>query len=191
MSTTAPPRWKIASVVIELSYDPYPDFSDLGEYTSDWGPGCINCATDEFYDHIETLAELIVDEEERDAFLYDAIPATNHRSHTCFRPYAGGEPPGTPDFYTAGRQDYERMEAYERNEWSYQCVSVRITFEDEDGDEEEVETSCLGGVESDSGDAYFRELAADRVHDSAQDIKEYAPVEDVVALLATAKIEFV
>lgn len=41
------------------------------------------------------------------------------RGRECrfFKPYAGGETPGTPDYQKYGKQDFESIEAMQRGEW--------------------------------------------------------------------------
>jgi len=53
----------------------------------------------------------------------------------------------------AAVRDYERMEAYNKGDWCMTIVQAALVV---DGDE--MERSCVGGVESDAGEKAFQEI---------------------------------
>ncbi len=78
-----------------------------------------------------------------------------------FVPAMTGEETGNPD---SPRQDFERMEDYNRGEWNMTfCRAVaEVSI---GGVIQRVTSGGIGGVESDSGEDYFAELRADEFAD--------------------------
>lgn len=76
-----------------------------------------------------------------------------------------------PEVQRYAREDRERLEAYNRGEWW--CIGLRATVEllhssgpgATVGTVHRLSTGGLWGIESDSGEAYFREVAAEEVAD--------------------------
>jgi hypothetical protein len=73
---------------------------------------------------------------------------------------------GEPDAAKYAAQDAERLDAFNRGDWIMVGVRLRATVDlapDDDGriSTIEITTPGLWGVESDSGENYFREIAAD------------------------------
>lgn len=79
------------------------DLSDIGKYDDKPEPWVIVRRDDEY------LSKLEEDEEWQ-------MPEFGGECR-FFVPYAGGEAPGTEDYQKNGKQDYERMESYERGNW--------------------------------------------------------------------------
>lgn len=71
--------------------------------------------------------------------------------------------PGSDPEYA--RQDYERMEAYERQEWCMVGVRAEARVILSGTVIQELTSSGIWGVESDSEDDYFRELAEQELDD--------------------------
>lgn len=95
---------KIVSIRFVTKTEEQPDLSYIGEYTDKPEPWVF------VRKHKDYLANL----EKRDENYELPI-----RSLDCrfFKPYAGGETPGTKDYQEIGLLDYKEMEAYERGEW--------------------------------------------------------------------------
>lgn len=76
----------------------------------------------------------------------------------------------------AARADYERLRAWCNDQWSY--VGVIVHRLDHDGEKIEDQAASLWGIESDAGDylkEVSRELAADILHDHAEELAALAP----------------
>lgn len=95
-----------ASRLLKITFvkkrDASPDLSFIGEYTDkkdDWvivrNPG--DSLDADYY------ANLVAADEE--------FVGRRHREYLYFKPCAGDEEPGTPEYQKYGRQDYERMES--------------------------------------------------------------------------------
>lgn len=76
-----------------------------------------------------------------------------------FIPAMTGEETGNPD---SPRQDYERMESYNRGEW-YMCYCYAEAVVVVDGVRQKIRSAGLGGVESDSDKSYFDEVKGDEL----------------------------
>jgi hypothetical protein len=72
-------------------------------------------------------------------------------------PYAGGEEPGSADYQKYGLQDFARMEAYERGDWSFLYIHARAIVRLKAGNTIVVRSLGLGGVESDDDWACYRD----------------------------------
>lgn len=105
-----------------------------------------------------------VDDNWEDSF---EIPRES-RKFSFFRPYAGGEKPGTDDYRKYGMQDYRRAEDY-GNGWSYVGIYAEATIE-VNGREQTIRSGGCYGIESDSGEDYFAEVAADALNELAADL---------------------
>jgi hypothetical protein len=132
---------RIESIRIVHECDTDPDTSYIGEYTDTPSPWaiCRRCG--------EYLAQCGDDHE---------IPDKG-REYRFFLPYAGGEEAGTPDYIKNGKQDYERMESLNRQEWYYigiKAVAKLIVS----GVCQTIVANGLYGIESDSDTSYFTEV---------------------------------
>ena len=155
--------------------DVYPDLSLMGEYTSRHGePFAIDRRTGQLYgDNSDTvLAEGLprdLDWRTYQFFLPTALAdhqgSWNHvprrvigecwkrQSATMIR-YGIRSGKKTLDLdILAAVRDYERMEAYNKGDWCMTIVQAALVV---DGDE--ITRSCIGGVESDAGEAAFQEI---------------------------------
>ncbi len=95
----------------------------------------------------------------------DAIKRENagRGEYKYFLPAMTGEETGNPD---SPRLDYERMEAYNTGDWHMRfCQAVAVVSIK--GVMQRITSGGLSGVESDSGEDYFAEIASDEFDDLA------------------------
>ena len=155
--------------------DLYPDLSLMGEYTSRRGePFAIDRRTGLLHD--DDSETVLASELPRDLdgrtypfFLPTAVAdyqgSWNHVPTrvigNCWKQQSAamtryeirsGKKTFDLDILAAVR-DYERMEAYNKGDWCMTIVQAALVV---DGDE--VERSCVGGVESDAGEEAFQEI---------------------------------
>lgn len=142
--------------------DESPDTSTLGVYTDDFEPGVI----------VRKLARYL------EALPEGAILPNKGREYRCFRPYAGGEKVGTKEYYEYGMTDFERMEGLNSGQWSYigidavACVSVSVdngmTWKSD-----RLTSGGLWGIDSNSGEAYFKEVKGEELAALSTYLAEY------------------
>lgn len=137
---------RIESIKIERTIDDNPDYSWIGEYTDELCDGVIVREFDEFYEKLPQDTEM----------------PERGREYRAFRPYAGGEKPGTDDYYRYGRQDYDRMEDYNRGGWCFVGVRAVATVY-VNNVRQELSSGGLWGIESDSGNEYFAQVAGEQI----------------------------
>jgi len=141
---------EITKVSFVKSCEEYPELDCIGEYTEKLSDGVIVRRFTEFY-------EKLTEEQKRN------IPS-NSRECRFFKPYAGGEKFGTDEYYEYGMQDYRRAEDYNNGGWCYLVVHAEaevITPGNSfppSGLINTIKSGCLGGIESDSDQAYFDEV---------------------------------
>jgi hypothetical protein len=155
--------------------DVYPDLSLMGEYTSRRSePFAIDRRTGQLYgdDSEIILAEGLprdLDWRTYPYFLPTALAdhqgSWNHvprrvigecwrRQSAAMARYGIRSSKKTLDLdILAAVRDYERMEAYNKGDWCMTIVQAALVV---DGDE--IERSCVGGVESDAGEEAFQEI---------------------------------
>jgi len=134
-----------------MKADEYPDISFLGKFTDDAEPWAIVRADGDY------LANLGADYE---------LPAKG-REFRFFRPYAGGEPEGTPTYLKYGLQDWKRAEGLNRGDWYFIGIyaEAEVSYAiDRPGHHrlEWLRSGGLWGIESDAGD-YLQEVARDEL----------------------------
>jgi hypothetical protein len=143
---------KIENINIKVMVDESPDTSFLGEYTDEWESWVI---VRKYDDYLENLP----DETE--------IPL---RGRHCrfFKPYAGGEKPGSKNYQKYGMDDYRRMEGLARGDWCFYGImaEAEVSYPVGQGSRrlETLTSGGLWGVESDSGD-YLRQVADEELAD--------------------------
>jgi len=96
-----------------------------------------------------------------------------------------------PNDYLNAWEDAERIELYNRGDWDFVGVYAKVVFEGDDGWRMEVRSHGLWGIESDSDDAYFAEVAAEEAEQLVDDLKGYRTlspgvVAEVDAMLGAA-----
>lgn len=148
------PKLRIESIRIVAIVDDAPDTSYLGEYTDQQSNWAIDRQSGEF------IADLPEDHE---------LPERG-RDYRYFAPYAGGEKPGSADYRSAGKADFDRMEALNSGDWCYLGIraEARIVVE---GVSQQITSAGLWGVESDSGDDYLAEVGAEELQQLAEQLK--------------------
>ena len=152
---------RIESVTIKKLYDESPDTSYIGEFTDTLEEGVIIRATGEYYNPSQEDQE---------------IP---DRGRECrfFKPYAGGEKPGSKDYEKYGLQDYKRMEALNQGDFCFLGIRAEaVTARSTDGKTwkmDKITSGGLWGIESDSGDSYLLEEAKSQLNELRGTLKEY------------------
>jgi len=134
--------------------DESPNLSDLGQYADTPGEGAIDRQV-EAYARGEQL--------ERGEYRY-------------FNPTLTGEQTGNPD---SPREDYQRMEAYERGEWCVWGIRASVTVKIPIGGTSAgghirhvVESPGLWGIESDSDESCFDEVFGEESDTLARMLRE-------------------
>lgn len=135
---------KIDAIEIVHEVDTDPDLSYLGEYSDEWREGAIDRHPDDRYGRYATF-----------------------QGYRYFIPAMTGEETGNPD---SPRQDFERAEAYNRGDWGYVGIYARariLTGIVRGGyaSAQTVRTPGLWGIESDSDEDYFAEIAKQELTD--------------------------
>ena len=131
----------ISSISVEHEDDPYPDTSYIGEWTDKPDEWVIDRR---FGGYIALLPD-------------DYKLPSRGREYRFFRPYAGGEKPGTTTYQEYGKHDWERMEGLERGTWSYIKIVARATVV-VNGVTQTLSSGGRWGVESDSGPECLAEI---------------------------------
>lgn len=176
---------RILSIKIERILDTDPDTSNLGEYSNTPKEGAI----DRKYSQETSAAILLLshaanrleNSDDENTSIGDAIMILDEareelsdkndgdmlcHEYRYFNPSDNylGEPAEDIAKYT--REDYERMEAYNRDEWSY--IGIRAVAQvqlQQHGTIQTVKSGALWGIESDSDESYFREVADEQLHE--------------------------
>ena len=197
---------KLRSVKIKHISDYDADTSCLGEYTDDGDDYniCRHCGEyvidAERYDRLCDLIQGDIYEignEEMSDKKFDILDAAfntvlnkfeglrhdcqhDSRHYNYFTPFAGGETPGTKDFFKYGMQDFKRMEGLTRGDWYFIGIVAEAVVEYETNAYgmpvsyrlETFTSSGLWGVESDAGD-YLDEVEKDELADLKRHLEEF------------------
>ncbi len=140
---------EIVNIKVVYILDENPDTSFLGEYTDEYDP----C----YFDREEgkMLRTLERDKE------YE-MPSVG-REFRFFKPYAGGEEPGTPRYVRYGKQDLARMEGLNRGLWHFLGIRADAVVKLGNGDLcQKITSGGLWGVESDADD-HLKEIEDDEL----------------------------
>ena len=139
---------EIVNIKVVYLVDENPDTSFLGEYTDEYDPCYFDCEGGKM---LRTL------ERDKD---YE-IPSKG-QDYRFFKPYAGGEEPGTPRYVRYGKQDLDRMEGLSRGLWHFLGIRADAVVKLGDGDLcQKITSGGLWGVESDSDPCHFKEVEDD------------------------------
>lgn len=103
-----------------------------------------------------------------------------------FIPAISGEESGNPD---STKEDFERMEAYNRQEWwSYGVMAKARTYVN--GILQEITSAGLWGIESDAEEGYFEEISAGEVSELKKILIALCfPIEEIDNAFAVVAIE--
>jgi hypothetical protein len=189
------PKIKIESIQVFAEYDESPDTSTLGKYTTkddDWN---IDRKHNDFVIKlrqreriIEKLQEQIDYADENPRITPDVVTRLKKRiekiersfpsdsfldrnAYEYFKPYAGGEKPGTADYKKYAWQDYKRMESLNNGNWQYIGIiakaKILIPLPSNPGSYQyqTISSGGIWGIESDSGEEYLQEEAAAQIVD--------------------------
>jgi len=178
---------KIKSITVQSEVDECPDFSFLGEYTESSDTWNVVVQTGEYVRKIEqrqelvdTLNDWISDFRDNNADpdmiqryrirrkkIIDSgdmeHPSFNGSHYRYFKPYAGGEKPGTPEYKKYAMQDFERMEAHNNDHWCFIGIIATAEIVTENGTIQRIHSGGLWGIESDSGEEELLSTAQDEI----------------------------
>lgn len=110
-------RPKIDEVHVEAIIDDYPDLSWIGNYTDDLEPGVIVRSEEEFYEKLPCEMERDVDGKFIGKGEPEIPPVGRH--YRGFKPYAGGEPIGTKNYYKYGMEDFKMIKRLEQGDFAF------------------------------------------------------------------------
>lgn len=128
---------RIEAVILRVTADETGDLSDLGEFVAQWSPGCVDRQKAGTWS--------------RGEFRYWK-PSGN---------YAGIS---KAEEHKYNRQDWRRAEAAARGDWWFVGVQAEAVVYIA-GVRQVLSSGGLWGIESDSGSAYFEEVAREQVAD--------------------------
>ncbi len=174
---------KIERVRVLRAVDCDADLSTLGEYTDAYDEDAILVSAGEYVKDLPCQdCDKLREEHQQTATIAHVADCENPDDCDCegadvcedwnpeipergrefrfFRPFSGGETPPNADYYTSGMQDFQRAQDYSRNEWCYTGIravaDIRVN-----GVHQQVSSGGLWGVESDSEESYFAEIASE------------------------------
>lgn len=153
-------------IEIRLATDTNPDLSWIGDYSGTRGP-----------------EDRTIDRQAR-----------GDRSRGEYRYFIAcnsGEETGNPD---SVEQNYQRMEDYNRCEWCCYGVIVRAVIDVHESNHRRtmaIDSPGLWGVESDSGEDYFREVARDELSVIRAELTDLGITDKAIdAALADAELKY-
>lgn len=211
------PKKVINQIKIITETDESPDTSCIGEYTDSHDNWIINRATGEYCDTIYKRQRIIDALKERIDCPEDFCPENADRKqwelnqvrrmHTIeisgnvdfpnkgrtyrfFKPYAGGEKPGTKEYKKYGLQDFKRMEALIAGQWGFfgTHAEAEITMT-KTGVSFTIQSSGLWGIESDSENRYIKILAKEQLEELTELLTELGFSKTAIAKAMENKIE--
>lgn len=183
---------KIESIQVFADYDESPDTSFMGEYTTKAADWSIDRRKNDFVFKlrqreriIETLNEWIENECENPRITPEVIAHYKKRvekiecsfpddcyidrnSYEYFKPYAGGEKPGTADYRKYAMQDYARMESLNNGNWQYIGIIAKAKILipsniPESAQYQTISSGGLWGIESDGGKEYLDDIITEEL----------------------------
>lgn len=160
---------KISKITVKHILDEFPDTSFIGEYTDNLEDGVIVREFDKFYEDL-TEEEL------------ENIPSRG-REFRCFKPYSGGENPGTEDYKKYGFQDYQRMEQLNRGHFCFIGIKAEaeILTSQNNGQSWLINSFSSGGlwgIESDSDKSYIEDVEKEQIEELFSELKEIGFTEE-------------
>lgn len=87
-------------------------------------------------------------------------------------------------------EDYRRMEAYNRGDWCMCGIYAEAKVE-AGGTTQRVKSAGLWGIESDSGEAYFREVGAQELTDLADILRGMGASEEDISAAMSGELEII
>jgi len=150
-------RRKICSIKVVHLIDDNPDTSFLGDYTDEY---------DEFHFDREQGRMLRTLEREKDY----TVPEKG-REYRFFKPYAGGEKPGSTLYIRYGKQDLARMEGLEKGNWCFIGIRADAIVRLTDSDLcQKITSGGIWGVESDCPE-YHKDLEKEELTGLRDELK--------------------
>jgi len=149
----------IRDIKIVHDTDCSPDFSHIGEYTSEPGP-----------------EDRTINREERGDM--------RHGEYRYFVAAMSGEETGNPK---SVEEDYKRMEDYNRQEWGFLGIRADATLY-VNGCMQKITSAGLWGIESDSGNDYFEEVAKEQLAELTETLKTLGFTSQAIKKALPAKL---
>lgn len=86
------------------------------------------------------------------------------REYRFFKPYGGGEKPGSEDYQKNGLHDWKRMESLNRGEWCFVGIYAKLAYQiGKHGVIQTLRSGGLWGIESDSGKEYVEGIGKEEL----------------------------
>jgi len=150
----------IDKIRVRFFLDQDPDTSYLGEYTDNLEPGVIIRQEGEFYEHLP--AEMKRDADGRFTGKAEPYLPPIGREYRGFKPHAGGEIPGTKNYYKYGMQDFKDMESLNNGDWCFVGIRADATVQYYVGNNnyrlKQLTSAGIWGVESNADDSFINEM---------------------------------
>jgi len=163
---------KIESIKFLCEVDDCADTSYLGEYTDKYSPWAI-LRVGEYAGEFCAVADIRAKLAGENGLW---IPERG-REYRFFRPYAGGEKPGTKEYRIYGAQDYARVEGLNSGDWCFLHLACSAVVSRDIGGGARKRTmfrsAGLGGVESDSEAAYLEEIYTEEFNTLLDELRAY------------------
>jgi hypothetical protein len=156
----------LGKTIISSEYDDTPMDDIYGKYGNTLKPGCIIRYEKEFY-------EDIIDKEDYE------IPLLNNGECSFFYPADNGEKIGTDEYKKYALLNYQRMEDYNNNHWSYLIIRCE-TFVHTDSGLSDGVFDTLSSVESDGEKEYLKEIIDELKNNVKYQLKNMGFSEDEI-----------
>jgi len=147
---------KILSIKVEHHIDEFRDHSHIGEWTDEH---------DDY--HFDRREGKMLKTLERDPNY--TVPDKGHE-YRFFKPYAGGEKPGTSRYIRYGKQDLARMEELERGDWHFIGVGAVARVKLRGDLVQSITSGGLWGIESDSENGHIKEVEQEELSELKREL---------------------
>jgi hypothetical protein len=145
-------KGKVISMELVMHHDDFDPLDDLGKYTD----------KPEDYSICRQCEQFFIDVEDN----HDCIPSA--RIFQYFTPVDNGFKIGSDDFKRCAMFDYTRAETLNNGEWGYIYINLKVgvQFWNKDNTDSFIHyftSNGIGGVESDCGEEYIKEIAEEEL----------------------------
>jgi hypothetical protein len=137
----------------------------IDERMYDLGEEQLNCTDESAYPRMDKAYNALqMAADKLNSRLHDCSQYT--REYNYFKPYAGGEKEGTPNYKIYGLRDHARMEKLVQGDWHFIGIRAKAVVSHSNGGNckrlETLHSDELWGIESDAGD-YHKEVAQEEL----------------------------
>lgn len=94
------------------------------------------------------------------------------REYNYFKPYAGGEKPGSDLYIQYGKQDFDRMESLNNGNWCFIGIVAYAEIVTKSGTIQTIQSGGLWGIESDSDESYIQDVINQELDNLKAELKE-------------------